>query len=67
MSKITDLEKGEIMDFDHSTDHIINDLMKISKISTFLHRPKLKIFRLTIYFLLVFIQQMRAFKTRIIS
>ena len=44
MSKVTDLKKGEIMDFDHSTDHITDDLLKISKISTFLRRPKVIFF-----------------------
>ena len=38
MSKITDLEEGEIMDFDHSTDQIIDDLLKINKISNFRRR-----------------------------
>ena len=67
MSKISDLEKGENVDFDHSTDQIIDDLLKVSKVSIFLRRPKLKIFWLTLHTLLIFPQQMRAFKTRIIS
>ena len=33
MSKITDLEEGEIMDLDQSTDQIIDDLLKVSIIS----------------------------------
>ena len=44
MSKITDLEESEIMDFDHSTDQIIDDLLTASKISFFRGRPKLIVF-----------------------
>ena len=40
MSKITDLEESEIVDRDHSTDQIIDDLPKVSKISNFRCRPK---------------------------
>ena len=54
MPKITDLDEGEIMDFDHSTDQIIDDLLKVSKISIFHRRPKLKNFWLAIYTLLIF-------------
>ena len=49
------------MDFDHSTDQIIDDLLKVSKISVFRRRPKLKILWLIIYTLLIFPQQMCAF------
>ena len=38
MSKISDLEEGEIMDLDQSTDQIIDDLLKVSLISILRHR-----------------------------
>ena len=44
MSKITDLEEGEIMDLDQSTDQIIDDLLKVSIISIFRRRLKQKFF-----------------------
>ena len=61
MSKITDLEEGEIMDLDQSTDQIIDDLLKVSIISFFRRRLKLKFFWWATYTLLIFPQQICAF------
>ena len=61
MSKITDLEEGEIMDLDQSTDQVIDDLLKLSIISIFRRRLKLKVFWLAIYTFLIFPQQFCAF------
>ena len=61
MSKISDLEEGEIMDLDQSTDQIIDDLLKVSLISILRHRLKLTNFWLAIYTLLLFPQQICAF------
>ena len=61
MSKITDLEEGEIMDLDQSTDQVIDDLLKVSIISIFRRRLKQNIFWLAIYTLLIFPQQICAF------
>ena len=44
MSKITDLEEGEIMDLDQSTDQVIDDLLKVSINYIFRRRLKLKNF-----------------------
>ena len=49
MSKITDLEEGEIKDLDQSTDQIIDDLLKVSIISIFHRHLKPKYFWLAIY------------------
>ena len=54
MSKITDLEEGEIMDLDQSTDQVIDDLLKVSIISIFRRRLELKLFWLAIYTILIF-------------
>ena len=61
MCKISDLEEGEIMDLDQSTDQVIDDLLKVSIISLFRRRLKLKIFCLAINTLLIFPQQICAF------
>ena len=61
MSKVTDLEEGEIMDLDQSTDQIIDDLLRVSIISIFHRRQKFKLFWLAIYALLIFPQQICAF------
>ena len=61
MSKITDLEEGEIMDLHQSTDQVIDDLLKVSIISIFRRRLKLKFFWLVIYTLLIFPQKICAF------
>ena len=42
MSKTTHLEEGEIMDLDQPTDQIIDYLLKVSIISVFRRRLKLK-------------------------
>ena len=44
MSKITDLEEGEIVDLDQSTDQVIDDLLKVSINYIFRRRLKLKFF-----------------------
>ena len=61
MSKITDLEEGEIMDLDQSTDQVIDDLLKVSIISIFRRRLEIKIFWLAINTLLITPQQICAF------
>ena len=59
MSQITDLEEGEIMDLDQSTDQVIDNLLKVSIISIFRRRLKQNFFWLAIYTLLIFPQQSR--------
>ena len=49
------------MDLDQSTDQIIDDWLKVSIISIFRRRLKLKIFWLAIYTLLIFPEQICAF------
>ena len=44
MSKITDLEEGELMDLDQSTDQVIDDLLKVSINSFFRRCLELKSF-----------------------
>ena len=61
MSKITDLEEGEIMDLYQSTDQVIDDLLKVSIISFFRHRLELKIYWLAINTILIIPQQICAF------
>ena len=61
MSKITDLEGGEIMDLDHLTYQIIDDLLQVNKTFIFRLGPKLQNFWLAIYTVLKFLRQMCAF------